>query len=162
MFPQSAQTIYLAVIALVLISAASNALAGSAPAQEISPGTVITQQNWREYKPFMSEGLTALFEGSHFWHMPSGLQMNVGPTRSIPFPKQYLTDTARYSGSVKLPIGLTWSTSGMPGPFTALVAATNPAWMAWGTSMEWPVTSPAAKICGAEVRKYSSTFTNFR
>ena len=101
MFPLSAPSVLLAVIALALISTASNAMAGSAP-QEIPPGTVITQQNWREYKSFMSEGLTALFEGSHFWHMPSGLQINVGPTRSSPLPKQYLADTAQYSRSVKL------------------------------------------------------------
>ena len=48
------------------------------------------------------------------------------------------------------------------GPRTALVAATKPSCIAWGTSMRRPVMSPAAKIWGVEVRKYSSTFTNPR
>ena len=48
----------------------------------------------------MSEGLIALFEGSHFWHMPAGLKIEVGPTISIPLPKKYLADTARYSNQV--------------------------------------------------------------
>jgi len=50
----------------------------------------------------MSEGLIALFEGSHFWHMPAGLKIETGPTISIPLPKEYLADTARYSSQVEL------------------------------------------------------------
>jgi hypothetical protein len=36
---------------------------------EIGPGTVISQQNWQQYRNFMSEGLAALFQGDHFWHL---------------------------------------------------------------------------------------------
>ncbi len=50
----------------------------------------------------MSEGMIALFEGSHFWHMPAGVQLEVGPIISIPLPKKYLDDTARYASQVKL------------------------------------------------------------
>src|SRR5690242_15999579 len=64
-----------------------------------------------------------------------------------------------YSGSVKPALVLTCSASGMLGPSTAFVAATNPSCIAGGTSIMRPVTSPAAKICGVEVRRYSSTFT---
>jgi Protein of unknown function (DUF1329) len=74
----------------------------ASPAANISPGTVITEQNWEQYRAFMSEGLIALFEGSHFWHMPAGLQLEVGRTISIPLPRKYLSDTARYSSKVEL------------------------------------------------------------
>jgi hypothetical protein len=70
--------------------------------RSILPGTVITQQNWKQYRAFMSEGLIALFEGSHFWQMPAGLTLEVGPTLAIPMPKQYLDDTASYASQVKL------------------------------------------------------------
>src|SRR6516225_2829767 len=51
---------------------------------------------------------------------------------------------------------------GIVGPHTALVAATNPCFIGGGTSIIRPVTSPAPKISDAEVRMYSSTFTNPR
>src|SRR6516165_2101651 len=70
--------------------------------------------------------------------------------------------TCAYSGSVKLPAGFTRSPTGMVGPSTALVAATKPSGSACETSITRPVTSPAAKMWGAEVRRYSSTLTNFR
>src|SRR5579862_9772599 len=72
------------------------------PPVDILPGTVITTQNWQQFRAFMSEGLIALFKGSHFWHMPAGLKIQVGSTISIPLPKKYLDDTARYSNKVKL------------------------------------------------------------
>jgi hypothetical protein len=50
----------------------------------------------------MSDGLIALFEGTHFWHVPLDLRIEVGPTTSIPLPKKYLEDSARYSAQVKL------------------------------------------------------------
>jgi len=50
----------------------------------------------------MSEGLKALFQGDHFWHLPSDLRIEVGPTISIPLPKKYLEDTSRYSSRVRL------------------------------------------------------------
>ena len=47
-------------------------------------------------------------------------------------------------------------------PRTALVAATKPSCIACGTSIRRPVTSPAAKMCGAEVRRWASTRTKPR
>src|ERR1700691_964185 len=97
-----------AIAAAVLVTAMVYAFpvtaraAQASPAADISPGTVITNQNWERYRAFMSEGLIALFEGSHYWHMPAGLELEVGPTKSIPLPKQYLEDTARYSNRVQL------------------------------------------------------------
>jgi hypothetical protein len=68
----------------------------------LAPGTIVTQQNWREYRRFMSNGLIALFEGKQFWHLPPDLRIEVGPTNSIPLPRRYLDDTARYSSQVGL------------------------------------------------------------
>jgi hypothetical protein len=94
----------IAAIALLIL-----AMTMSVPAAEVSPtaatvvpGAIITEQNWSQYREFMSQGLIALFQGSHFWHMPAGIQLEVGPTISIPLPKKYLDDTARYSSQVKL------------------------------------------------------------
>ena len=50
----------------------------------------------------MSAGLIAMFEGTHFWHLPQDLRIEVGPTTSIPLPKKYLEDSDRYSAQVKL------------------------------------------------------------
>jgi hypothetical protein len=78
------------------------ALAPSDGEQSISPGTSITFQNWQKYRQFMPEGMVELFEGKQFWHLPTDLRIEVGPTIPIPLPKRYLADTAAYSGRVKL------------------------------------------------------------
>jgi Protein of unknown function (DUF1329) len=87
------------IAALYLLGVAN---ADSAPPTEIQPGTIITNQNWQQYRQFMSEGVIALFEGTHFWHMPKDLLIEVGPTIPIPLPKKYLEDTARHSSKVRL------------------------------------------------------------
>jgi hypothetical protein len=74
----------------------------STPASLIGTGTTVTLQNWQAYREFMSDGLVALFEGKHFWHLPPDLRMEVGPTVSIPLPRKYLEDTVRYSRQVRL------------------------------------------------------------
>src|SRR5262249_7825120 len=68
----------------------------------LQPGTVITQHNWQKYRAFMSDGLAALFQGDHFWHLPSDFRIEVGPTIPIPLPKKYLENKAKYSNQVKL------------------------------------------------------------
>ncbi|HTY56270.1 MAG TPA: DUF1329 domain-containing protein [Candidatus Binataceae bacterium] len=83
------------------MAAAARSQTPPAPAA-IPPGTVINPLNWRQYKAFMSAGLTTLFEGSTFWKMPKDLALEVGPTVSIPLPKKYLEDTEKYSAQVQL------------------------------------------------------------
>jgi hypothetical protein len=78
------------------------AIADSALPAAIPSGTTITNQNWQQYRQFMSAGLIAMFEGTHFWHLPQDLRLEVGPTTSIPLPKKYLEDSDRYSAQVKL------------------------------------------------------------
>ena len=101
-----------------VLSGAVTASAGGS----IPPGTMITTQNWQQYKQFMPEGMIGLFDGSYQWKMPSDVQMEVGPTDVYPLPKTYLEATEKYSGQVKivdLPDGaLTLSNyqGGMPFP----------------------------------------------
>jgi len=68
----------------------------------IAPGSRITLQNWQRYKQFMSAGMIALFEGSHFWRLPPNIEIEIGPTISIPLPAKYLQDTARYANRTAL------------------------------------------------------------
>ena len=65
-----------------------------------APGTVITMQNWRQYRQYMSDGVQALFEGKYFWKMPADVKIDVGPTVTEPPPKNYMAATEKYSGSV--------------------------------------------------------------
>ncbi len=91
-------------VATLLMCATAAAAASRTPSIDgtIPPGTIITSGNWQQYKRFMSQGLTALFEGSHFWKIPPDLAIEVGPTISIPLPRKYLDDTRKYSGQVQL------------------------------------------------------------
>jgi Protein of unknown function (DUF1329) len=68
----------------------------------IAPGTVITMQNWQQYKQFMPDGMVWLFGGQYFWKMPSDVRMEVGPTIIHPLPKTYMEATERYSAQVKV------------------------------------------------------------
>jgi hypothetical protein len=95
------------IIRLVALLIAGLCLSGVAIADSALPaalpfGTTITNQNWQQYRQFMSAGLIAMFEGTHFWHLPQDLRLEVGPTTSIPLPKKYLEDSDRYSAQVKL------------------------------------------------------------
>ena len=85
-----------------ILTAMAQATTAPPLANEPLPGTIITEQNWEKYRASMSEGLIALFAGNHFWRMPAGLEIQVGPTISIPLPKKYLADTTRYATQVKL------------------------------------------------------------
>jgi hypothetical protein len=85
-----------------ILTAMAQATTAPPLANEPLPGTIITEQNWEKYRASMSEGLIALFAGNHFWRMPAGLEIEVGPTVSIPLPKKYLADTTRYASQVKL------------------------------------------------------------
>jgi uncharacterized protein DUF1329 len=81
----------------------SNAADHSLPsADSIPPGTVITMQNWQNYRQFMPDGMAAMFEGKYFWKMPPDVQMQVGPTTIIPLPKNYLAATEKYAGQVRI------------------------------------------------------------
>ena len=85
------------------IASDSNAADHSLPSDDsIPPGTVITMQNWQNYRQFMPDGMAALFEAKYFWKMPPDVQMQVGPTTIVPLPKNYLAATEKYAGQVRI------------------------------------------------------------
>jgi hypothetical protein len=88
----------------------------------IPPGTIITMQNWQQYRAFMPDGMAALFAGGSFWKMPADVQMPVGPTIIHPLPVNYMAATEKYAAQVRiaeLPEGgltLTGYNGGIPFP----------------------------------------------
>jgi hypothetical protein len=93
------------------ISSAANgatepaALASSAAATgdaTIPPGTVITAQNWQQYRQFMPDGMIVLFEGQAYWKMPADVSMPVGPTVINPLPPGFLAATEKFGPSTKV------------------------------------------------------------
>jgi hypothetical protein len=84
------------------INSAAASLGVAAGQRTIPDGTVITMQNWRDYREFMPDGMAAFFEGKYFWKMPPDVQMPVGPTIIHPLPKGYMEATEKYSAQVKI------------------------------------------------------------
>ena len=65
-------------------------------------GTKITQANWQQYQQFMPESMVHLFKGDLFWHMPQGVELDVGPTRHLFPPKPFKEDTEKYGSQTSL------------------------------------------------------------
>ena len=96
-------------VALVLGAMSTPAQAQPAPWQAekgfengIPIGTKITQENWEQYQQFMPESMIHLFKGDLFWHMPKGIEIDVGPTRHILPPKPFKDDTEKYGSQTSL------------------------------------------------------------
>ena len=68
----------------------------------IPPGTVITAQNWNQYRDWMPEGMIKLFAGEYSLKMPPDVQMEIGLTIIHPLPKGYVEATEKYADQVKL------------------------------------------------------------
>jgi hypothetical protein len=68
----------------------------------IPPGTVITEQNWEQYKQFMNPGLQALWAGTYTWKLGPDFRMEIGPTHHYPPPPTYAKYTEEYSSKVKI------------------------------------------------------------
>ncbi|MBF6567505.1 MAG: DUF1329 domain-containing protein [Candidatus Binataceae bacterium] len=88
--------------AVAIALSSSAALAAPAETNGIASGTVITKQNWQQYRAYMPDGLQALFTGNYHWGLPADFQMLVGPTHSYPLPAIYRDNTEKYSRSVKI------------------------------------------------------------
>src|SRR5229473_7552727 len=86
------------------VSVPSVAAATSPPAAaaSIPVGTIISAQNWNQYRDFMPDGMIKLFAGEYSLKMPADVQMEIGPTVIHPLPKGYLEATEKYSGQIKL------------------------------------------------------------
>jgi hypothetical protein len=95
-------------LALILWSFASVAYAVQGVPATIPIGTKITMRNWQQYRQYMPDGMSALFEGKYFWKMPADVEMNIGPTRAFAPPPGYVLATEKYGGqtqAVVLPDG---------------------------------------------------------
>ena len=97
-------------LALVFIVSVWLCVPGRCGAAEesIAPGTIVTAQNWPQYKQFMPDGMQALFSGSYFWKFPADVRIEVGPTSHYPLPQVYVQNTEKYSHLVtikELPTG---------------------------------------------------------
>ena len=85
-------------------------------------GTVITTQNWQQYKDYMPGWMQVLFSGQYFYKLAPNQQIVVGPTIPKTLPKAYLANTEKYSSQVRLkelPEGATLIqnyTAGLPFP----------------------------------------------
>jgi hypothetical protein len=79
------------------------------PAQcNVSPGTIITKQNWMQYKDCFSVGVQHLWQGDIAFKMPDDVQIHVGPQHNWTLPKPYVEATEKYGSQtrlVKLPDG---------------------------------------------------------
>ena len=90
-------------LALVLISVSMAPIARAAgPEAGIPPGTVITQQNWQQYKDFMTPSMQSMWAGTYEWKFSPQYQMVVGPTRHYPPPPQFQKYTEQYASQVQI------------------------------------------------------------
>jgi Protein of unknown function (DUF1329) len=90
-------------------SGATLALAdsGEVPLEQQPPlpvGTVITTQNWQQYKDYMPVWMQVLFSGEYAFKLAPDQQVVVGPPTTRPFPTEYLKNTEKYSGQVGLKV----------------------------------------------------------
>src|SRR5579885_612406 len=108
-------------LSAALAITAGPALAGTGE-NPIPPGTVITLQNWQQYKQFMPDGMQALFAGTYVSKLPADFRMEIGPRTDLPLPAVYLQNTEKYSHQVEikdLPDGrhtITGYVAGVPFP----------------------------------------------
>ena len=95
-----AKRLIVGLVGLCLIATAAWAADPKDPA--ITPGTVITAQNWQQYKDFMPVGLQRILQGDTVWSLPPGWQMDVGPTVDYPVPRQWWAATEKYKNQTRL------------------------------------------------------------
>jgi hypothetical protein len=68
----------------------------------VTPGTVITKQNWMQYRDCFSEGVQHFWQGDLFWKMPDDVAIKVGPQHNFTLPKPYIEATEKYGGQTRL------------------------------------------------------------
>ncbi len=64
--------------------------------------TVITTQNWQQYKDYMPGWMQVLFSGQYAYKLGPSQQIVVGPTIPKTLPKAYLANTEKYNNQVRL------------------------------------------------------------
>jgi hypothetical protein len=68
----------------------------------VTPGTVITNQNWSTYKDCFSEGVQYFWQGAGFWKMPDDVEIHVGAPHTWNLPKPYVEANEKYGGQARL------------------------------------------------------------
>jgi Protein of unknown function (DUF1329) len=71
---------------------------------QLPVGTVITTQNWQQYKDYMPLWMQILFSGEYSYKLAPGQQVVVGPPTVKSLPKEYAKNTEKYSGQVGLKV----------------------------------------------------------
>src|ERR1700686_95043 len=77
---------------------------GEMPMEKQAPlpvGTVITTQNWEQYKDYMPLWMQWVFSGQYGFKLAPNQNVTVGPTIPKVLPKKYAADTEKYSGQVQ-------------------------------------------------------------
>ena len=80
---------------------------GEVPLEQQPPlpeGTVITTQNWQQYKGYMPLWMQIFFSGEYAFKLAPDQQVVVGPVTPRPYPKEYAKNTEKYSGQVGLKV----------------------------------------------------------
>jgi uncharacterized protein DUF1329 len=78
---------------------------GEVPLEQQPPlpeGTVITTQNWQQYKGYMPLWMQVVFSGEYAFKLTPEQQVVVGPVTPRPYPKEYAKNTEKYSSQVSL------------------------------------------------------------
>jgi hypothetical protein len=68
----------------------------------VKPGTIITKQNWMQYKDCFTYGEQRLWQGDMFWKMPDDVEIHVGRQHQWTLPKPYVEATEKYGGQARL------------------------------------------------------------
>jgi len=53
---------------------------------DVKPGTVISKQNWTQYKDCFTYGEQRLWQGDLFWKIPEDVEIHVGVQHHYTFP----------------------------------------------------------------------------
>jgi Protein of unknown function (DUF1329) len=78
---------------------------GEVPLEQQPPlpeGTVITTQNWQQYKDYMPLWMQVVFSGEYAFKLAPNQQVVVGPVTPRPYPKEYAKNTEKYSSQDSL------------------------------------------------------------
>jgi Protein of unknown function (DUF1329) len=78
---------------------------GEMPMEKQAPlpvGTVITTENWQQYKDYMPLCMQWIFSGEYGFKLAPNQNVTVGPTIPKVLPKKYAADTEKYSSQVRL------------------------------------------------------------
>jgi len=89
---------FMLTICLGLAASAAVALADCAA----KAGTVITRQNWAQYKECFSDGVQHFWQGDLYYKMPDDAEIHVGQPHHWTLPRPFVEVTEKYGGQTRL------------------------------------------------------------